>query len=162
MARRDERTWLLKTEPEVYSIDDLARDRKTHWDGVRNYQARNFMRDQMRVGDRILIYHSNTEPPGVAGTARVCREAYPDFTAWDPMHEHYDPKSTSDNPVWLMVDVEFEEKFSHFVAIDELRARPGLKEMLVLKRAMRLSVQPVEPGQFEIIRRMGRRRAAGR
>jgi predicted RNA-binding protein with PUA-like domain len=150
------RHWLMKSEPDRYSIDDLARDGKTHWDGVRNYQARNLMRDEMKIGDLVLFYHSNVENPGVAGLARVCREAYPDFSAWDPKDDHHDPKSTAENPVWLMVDVEFLKKFAHFVDVEELRSTAALADLLVLKRGMRLSVQPVEPRHFELIVKMGR------
>ncbi len=130
--------WLMKSDS--YFIQDLQRDKKTCWDGVRNFQARNFMRDQMKVGDLVLFYHSNAEPSGVAGIAKVCRTAYPDFSAWDPKDKHYDPRSTPQKPLWRMVDLEFVEKFEHFVSLDELRKEPLLKEMLVLKRGMRLSV----------------------
>ena len=147
--------WLMKSEPESYSIDDLKRDKKTHWDGVRNYQVRNFMRDQMKVGDMVLFYHSSAEPPGVAGLAQISKTAYPDPTAWDPKDHHYDPKSDPKNPTWLMVDVKFVEKFPQFVSLSDLRANPKLKGLLVLKRGMRLSVQPVEKLHFEIIRKMG-------
>src|SRR6185437_1538302 len=105
--------WLVKSEPSCYSIDDLARDGKTMWDGVRNYQARNFMRDGMKKGDRVLFYHSNADPMGVVGVAEVCREAYPDFTAQDPSNDHFDPSSTADNPIWMMVDIAFVAKFPH-------------------------------------------------
>lgn len=149
------RFWLMKSEPESYSIDDLKRDGKTHWDGVRNYQARNFMRDQMRVGDLVLFYHSNAEPPGVAGIARVCKKAYPDSTALDPKDSHYDPKASPDNPIWMRVDIEFLEKFPKLVPLPVLREHPKLRTLLVLKRAQRLSVQPVEKAHFEIIRKMG-------
>ncbi len=152
------RHWLMKSEPTVYSIDDLARDGRTHWDSIRNYQARNFMRDEMRVGDLVLFYHSNASPPGVAGIARVCREAYPDFTAWDLKSKYFDPKSTPDDPIWMMVDVEFVEKFPHFVALAELKATKELAGMLVLRRGMRLSIQPVEPEHFALIRKMGQGR----
>src|SRR5690606_23828048 len=121
------------------------------------YQARNHMR-AMKVGDRVLFYHSSADPPGVAGLARVCREAYPDFTAWDPKSKYHDPKSTPEQPRWFMVDVEFVEKFPRLVPLDELRATPGLEEMLVLRRGMRLSVQPVTRKQFDIVCRLGRRR----
>jgi len=147
--------WLIKSEPESYSIDDLKRDKKTHWDGVRNYQARNMMRDQMKVGDWVLFYHSSAEPPGVAGLAQVCKTAYPDFTAWDPKNHHYDPKASPENPIWLMVDLKFVEKFPHFVSLQELRDHPKLKNLLVLKRGQRLSVQPVEKPDFELVRKMG-------
>jgi len=149
--------WLMKSEPGCYSIDDLKRDKKTHWDGVRNYQARNFMRDDMEVGDPVLFYHSGAEPPGVAGLARVCKKAYPDSTALNPKDSHFDPKATPDNPIWMRVDLEFVEKFPHLVPLQALRAHPKLRSMLVLKRAQRLSVQPVEKDHFEIIRKMGKK-----
>jgi predicted RNA-binding protein with PUA-like domain len=148
--------WLMKSEPESYSIDDLKRDKKTHWDGVRNYQARNFMRDQMKVGDMVLFYHSSAEPPGVAGLAQISKNAYPDPTAWDPKDHHYDPKSDPGNPSWFMVDLKFVGKFSRFVSLSDLRANPKLKDLLVLKRGMRLSIQPVEKSHFEIIQKMGK------
>ncbi len=148
--------WLMKSEPEAYSIDDLKRDGKTYWDGVRNYQARNFMRDQMKVGDLVLYYHSNAEPSGVAGIAKICRTGYPDFCAWDPKDKHYDPSSNPAKPTWMMVDLEFVEKFPHFVSLQELKANPDLDGMLVLKKGMRLSVQPVEEIHFEGVRRLGR------
>ncbi len=145
--------WLMKSDG--YFIDDLARDKKTFWDGVRNYQARNFMRDQMKIGDLALFYHSNADPSGIAGIARICAKAHADFTAWDPKDKHYDSKSTKENPIWMMVDVEFVEKFPHFVSLDDLRGDPHLKDMLVLKRGMRLSIQPVTQEHFEIVRKRG-------
>ena len=138
------RYWLMKSEPDVYSIDDLQRDGKTPWTGVRNYQARNFMRDEMRVGDLVLFYHSNAEPPGVAGLGRVCSAAYPDFTARDHKSEYFDPKASDENPIWMLVEVAFVRKFKQVISLDELRADPRLRDMLVLKRGMRLSVQPVD------------------
>ncbi|MEM9153968.1 MAG: EVE domain-containing protein [Cyanobacteria bacterium P01_F01_bin.33] len=155
-SKTTEQCWLMKSEPQAYSIDDLARDRVTPWDGIRNYQARNFMRDRMQVGDRVLFYHSNIKPPGVVGLARVTSAAYPDFTAWNPQDPHYDPKSTSDNPVWMMVDVEFVEKFLNPVSLTDLKQHADLKGMLVIKRGMRLSIQPVEPEHFDIVCQMGR------
>ena len=149
------RCWLMKSEPEVYSIDDLARDGRTHWEGVRNYQARNFMRDDMRVGDRVLYYHSNADPTGVAGLAEVVRTGYPDPTALDPASDYFDPKATEADPRWVMVDVGFVEKFPRFVTLDDLRAAPGLDKMLVINKS-RLSVQPVTEAEFEIVVRMGR------
>ena len=148
--------WLMKSEPEVFSIDDLARDGRTGWDSVRNYQARNFMRDEMKIGDLVLFYHSNAEPSGVAGIARVCGSARPDPTAWDRRSEVYDAKSTPDNPIWLMVDVEFVEKFSRFVSLADLKATSSLEGMLVLKRGQRLSIQPVAREHFECVCRLGR------
>lgn len=150
------RYWLLKTEPEVYSIDDLQRDGHTFWDGVRNYQARNFIRDDMKVGDLALIYHSNADPLGVAGIAKIRRNAYPDFTAWDPKDPHFDPKSTEENPVWFMVDVEFIGKFRHLVTLAELKSQPELADMMVCKPGMRLSVQPVESEHFSLVKKLGK------
>jgi len=147
--------WLMKTEPDVFGIDDLARKRVEHWDGVRNFQARNHMK-AMKLGDRVLFYHSSTDPPGVAGLARVCRNAYPDFTAWSPESKYYDPKSTPEAPRWYMVDVEFVEKFRRFIPLDELRRTAGIEDMVLLRRGMRLSVQPVTPRQFDIICQLGR------
>ncbi len=147
--------WLMKSEPDVYSIEDLERDGKTHWDGVRNYQARNFMRDRMRVGDGVLFYHSNAKPPGVAGLARVCKEGYPDHTAFDSKDPHFDPKSNPADPRWFMVDVEFVEKFPELLPLGDLREVDGLEEMVLFKRS-RLSVQPVTKEEFGIIRKLGR------
>ena len=148
--------WLLKSEPESFSIEDLQREGKTYGDGVRNFQARNFLRDQIKIGDRVLYYHSNAEPPGVAGVAEVVKEGYPDFTAWDKKNHHYDPKSSKENPQWFMVDIKFLEKFKIFVPLEALKATSSLRGMLVIRRGMRLSVQPVEKSHFEIVCRMGR------
>ncbi|MCC6877916.1 MAG: EVE domain-containing protein [Sandaracinaceae bacterium] len=140
--------WLMKSEPDVYSIDDLARDGKTFWDGVRNYQARNSMRDQMKAGDLVLYYHSNAAPSGVAGVARVCGEARPDPTQYDHKSDYYDAKSTKQAPRWVGVEVEFVERFESLVPLDRLKAEEALAGMLVLARGQRLSVQPVEPAHF--------------
>jgi predicted RNA-binding protein with PUA-like domain len=140
--------WLMKTEPSVYSIDDLARDGRTAWEGVRNYQARNFMRDQMRIGDPVLIYHSNTTPPGVAGLGRVCSAAYPDAAARDPAGPYFDARSTPDQPTWFLVDVCFEAKFSRLIPLAELRADPALEGLALLKKGQRLSILPVSPAHF--------------
>jgi len=147
----------MKSEPEAYSIDDLARAGRGHWDGVRNYQARNHMR-AMREGDLVLFYHSSTEPPGVAGVARVCREAYPDHTQFDEKHDHHDPKSTKQDPRWDMVDVELVEKLPRMVTLAELKADEALSGMLVIKRGMRLSVQPVEREHFARVLALGKAR----
>jgi len=147
--------WLMKTEPEVFSIDDLKREKQAHWEGIRNYQARNFMRDQMKLGDRVLFYHSNADPAGVAGLATVGRKSYPDFTAWDRKSEFFDPRSTPQNPVWHMVDVKFDRKFPHFVSLDQLRANHRLNGMIVLKKGMRLSIQPVREDHFKEVIKMG-------
>ncbi len=143
--------WLMKSEPHVYSIDDLEKDGSTHWDGVRNYQARNFMRDQMRIGDRVLYYHSNTKVPGIVGVARVCKESYPDFTAHDPKSKYHDAKSSPEKPRWFMVDIEYQSKFSEVLSLATLKASPELDGMLVVKKGMRLSVQPVEEHHFRAV-----------
>ncbi|MDY0313193.1 MAG: EVE domain-containing protein [Desulfobacterales bacterium] len=146
--KKPPRHWLMKTEPSVYSIDDLARDGRTAWEGVRNYQARNFMRDRMRPDDRVLIYHSNAAPPGVVGLARVCSAAYPDPTALDPASHYYDSRSRIDHPIWFLVDVCFEEKFSRLISLAEMRADSALTGMALLKKGQRLSVMPVAPAHF--------------
>jgi predicted RNA-binding protein with PUA-like domain len=145
--------WLMKSEPDCYSIDDLAseKNKTTHWDGVRNYQARNFMRDQMKKGDKVLFYHSNAKPPGVAGVARIAKESYPDFTAFDPQNKHFDPKSRQEEPRWFMVDIKFEKKLKRLVSLDELRKVKSLEGMVLLQKGSRLSVQPVTKRQFETV-----------
>lgn len=148
------RCWLMKSEPDVYSIGDLERDGSTCWEGVRNYQARNLMRE-MKVGDRVLFYHSNANPPGVAGVARVARAAYPDHYSWEPGHRYFDPKSTPDDPRWWMVDIEYVDTLPRLVSLHELKEEPGLEDMVVTRRS-RLSVQPVKPEEYEIVVRMGR------
>lgn len=152
------RYWLMKSEPDSYSIDDLKRDGRTSWEGVRNYQARNFMRDDMKPGDKVLFYHSGANPPGVAGLARVARSAYPDPTALDPRSDYHDPKATEEDPRWYMVDIEFVERFPSFVPIATLHDTPGLEEMLI-NRKSRLSVQPVTRAELDIVTRLGRARA---
>ena len=140
--------WLMKSEPDVYSIDDLEADGTTHWDGVRNYQARNFMRDEMRKGDRVLFYHSNASPPGVAGVAEVVREGYPDPTARDPESNYFDEKASEEDPRWYMVDIAFVRKLPRLVPLAELKDDRALESMVVTGRS-RLSVQPVEREHFE-------------
>jgi predicted RNA-binding protein with PUA-like domain len=135
------RHWLMKTEPETFSIADLARKQVAPWDGVRNYQARNFMRE-MKLGDRVFIYHSNANPSGIAGLAEVARIAYPDHTAWDPKSDHFDAASTPEKPRWSMVDVRYRATFARFLPLDELRAIPELAGMVLFQRS-RLSVQPI-------------------
>ncbi|MBY0589046.1 EVE domain-containing protein [bacterium] len=152
----EQRFWLMKSEPTCYSIDDLARDRRTFWDGVRNYQARNFMRDDMKVGDAILFYHSNADPTGVAGLAKVIKTAYPDHTAWDRQNDHFDPKSTPLEPIWMMVDVAFVEKFPQTVTLQSMKENKSLEGMMVLQRGSRLSVQPVEAKHFQEVVRHGK------
>jgi len=149
--------WLMKTEPACFSIDDLAAapEQTSSWDGVRNFQARNFMRDEMSVGDLILFYHSVTNP-GVVGIARVVRESYPDHTSWDPQDRHFDPRSTPQKPLWFMVDVQFEEKFPCPVPLGSLRGVRGLEGMELLKKGSRLSVMPVTKEEFDIVASLGR------
>jgi len=145
--------WLMKSEPDVYSIDDLARDKRTQWSGVRNYRARNFMRDEMKVGDLVLFYHSNADPKGVAGVAKVSETAHPDETQFDPSSEYFDPKSSRDDPRWWIV-----EKFPEVVSLATLKETKALRDMMVTSRSARLSVQPVSKEHFELVRKMGRRK----
>ncbi len=144
------RYWLIKSEPDAYSIDDLAKDRATAWTGVRNYQARNFMRDQMSIGDRVFYYHSNCDDPGIVGMAEVCKRAYPDATQFDKKSKYFDPKSSNDNPRWLNVDVKFVKK-TRLVGLAELRRHKPLKNMRILARGNRLSITPVDPAEWEFI-----------
>lgn len=147
--------WLMKSEPHVYSWDDLENDGKTHWDGVRNYQARNIMRDDMKNGDMVLYYHSNCKPPHVAGIAKICKEGYPDFTAFDSNSKYFDPKSDIDNPRWIMVDIEPVKKMDKNVNLSDMRENSLLDGMPLLMRGQRLSVQPVSKEHFKIICEMG-------
>lgn len=148
--------WLMKNEPEDYSIDDLmaAPDQTTTWDGVRNYQVRNFMRDEMNPGDMAFFYHSNCAVPGIVGTMEIVSEAYPDHTAFDPSAKYYDSKSDPENPRWLMVDVQFRRKLDNMVSLADLRAEKSLVEMRVLQRGNRLSVTPVTLAQWNRILEM--------
>ena len=145
--------WLMKSEPEEFSIDDLrARPARTEpWDGVRNYQARNMMRDEMRKGDLVFFYHSNCETPGIAGIAKIVREGYPDPTAFDPEDKHYDPKSDPKSPRWFLVDVKFVRKFKRLIPLSELKSEPALKDLPLVRRGNRLSIMPVTKKQWEFI-----------
>ncbi|HTN44314.1 MAG TPA: EVE domain-containing protein [Nitrospiria bacterium] len=145
--------WLLKSEPEVFSIQDLKDCRVTGWDGVRNFQARNYLRDSIKVGDGVLFYHSNTSPSGISGLAEVVKEGYPDDTAFDPNDAHYDPRSRPDHPTWYRVDVKFVKAFPSVIPLQTLRKTPGLKNMLLFRNG-RLSVQPVAKKEWEIILRL--------
>lgn len=147
------RFWLAKSEPDVYSLDDLERDGSTHWDGVRNYQARNNLR-AMKVGDEVLFYHSNARPPGVVGVVRVCREAYPDPSQFERKSDYFDPGSDPADPRWSLVDVAFVARFPRMVTLDDVKAEKSLEEMELL-RFGRLSVQSVTKAQFEKVKRMG-------
>jgi predicted RNA-binding protein with PUA-like domain len=153
---REKRYWLMKCEPAAYTIDELERDGTTTWEGVRNYQARNFMRDDMKVGDGVLFYASNAEPSGVAGVAEISREAYPDPFAFQAGHHYFDPDSDPGNPIWYMVDIRFVEKFPAVLPLGTLKATPGLEKMVVTQKGSRLSVQPVTPKEFEIVLGLGR------
>ncbi|MGH9418789.1 MAG: EVE domain-containing protein [Thermoanaerobaculia bacterium] len=148
--------WLMKCEPSAYAIDDLKRDGTTSWEGVRNYQARNFIRDEMKRGDRVLFYASNADPSGVTGVAEVTREAYPDPFAQKKGHKYYDPKSTKENPIWYLVDIGFVEKLPNIVPLETLKSAPGLEEMVVTKKGSRLSIQPVTKSEFDIVVKLGR------
>ena len=150
------RFWLMKCEPAAYTIDDLARDRQTSWEGVRNYQARNFMRDDMQQGDGVLFYASNADPSGVTGLAAIARAGYPDPFAWKKGHKYFDSASTKDSPVWYSVDLEFRERFSTVVPLETLKHTSGLEQMMVIRKGSRLSVQPVTRSEFEIVSRIGR------
>jgi len=145
--------WLMKTEPDVFSIDDLkAKPKKTDcWEGVRNYQARNFMRDGMKKNDRVLIYHSSCKDKGIAGIAKVVKESYPDHSAWDKKSPYYDPKSIEDNPRWFMVDIMFEQKFATVLGLREIKAHSVLKNMRVALPGQRLSIMPVTEKEFHTV-----------
>jgi len=147
------RYWLMKSEPEAYSIDMLARDKTAPWTGVRNYQARNFMRDQMAKGDKVLFYHSSCDEPGIVGIAEVCKLAYPDETQFDRKSDYFDPKATRDNPRWLHVDVKFVKK-TRVISLDELRTHKALANMRVLARGNRLSITPVDPSEWDYINKI--------
>ncbi|MCA9607672.1 MAG: EVE domain-containing protein [Myxococcales bacterium] len=159
------RYWLMKSEPNAFSFDDLlaAKGKRTHWDGIRNYQARNFMRDEMAVGDLVLFYHSNAKPPGVAGIARVCSESYPDPTQFDRKSKYYDEKATKDEPRWSLVDVEHVETFDALVSLDELKSHADeLDGLMVIKRGIRFSVQPVDAKHFAKILKLAGARTKAR
>jgi predicted RNA-binding protein with PUA-like domain len=154
------RYWLMKCEPSAYTIDDLARDGRTSWEGVRNFQARNYLRDEMKAGDGVLFYASNADPSGVTGLAVVARAGYPDDTAWKKGHKYYDPDSRKEAPTWYMVDLGFVERFPQIVPLDKLRTTPGLEQMKVIQKGSRLSVQPVTKGEYDIVVKLGRRKPA--
>jgi predicted RNA-binding protein with PUA-like domain len=155
---RAKRYWLMKCEPGAYSIDDLMRDGRTTWEGVRNFQARNFLRDEMAVGDPVLFYASNADPSGVSGIAEVARAGYPDPFAFRKGHRYYDPDSDPADPTWYLVDLGFVERFPELVSLATLKATPGLEAMKVVQKGSRLSVQPVTKKEFEIVVRLGRGR----
>ena len=145
--------WLFKSVPDAFSIDDLKamKGKKDHWDGIRNYQARNLMRDDMKKGDLGFFYHSSCKVPGIVGIVEVVREAYPDFTALDPESKYHDPKASADNPRWVMVDVKFKQKFDKVLTLDFLRTVDELSDMVLLRKGSRLSIQPVTQEQWRLV-----------
>lgn len=151
--------WLIKSEGDCYSIDDFKKDKKTPWSGIRNFQARNFMRDGMKIGDRVLFYHSSgtkENPTGVYGTARVSSRPYPDATAFDKKDDHYDIKSKKENPTWILVDMAFVSKFKNPVTLNQIKFEPKLKGIMVAQKGSRLSIQPVSKEHFDLIVNMGK------
>ena len=153
----EKRYWLFKSEPSAYSFTDLMNDPDgwAEWDGVRNYQARNLMRDDMKVGDSILFYHSNAKPMAVVGIASVVKEGYDDFHGLDPNDEHYDPKATPENPIWSMVDIKGERPLARPVTLDEIKKNPKLQDMLLIRKGMRLSIQPITKEEFDEVVSLG-------
>jgi predicted RNA-binding protein with PUA-like domain len=152
MAKR--KYWLFKSEPDVYGIDHLERDGSTYWEGVRNYQARNYLRDDCQVGDGVLYYHSNAKPPGIVGVARISKAAYPDPFQFDEDSKYHDPKATSEEPRWVVVDVEFVARFDETLSLDQLKADAKLDGMLVTRKGQRLSIQPVEAKHWRRVCKM--------
>jgi predicted RNA-binding protein with PUA-like domain len=143
--------WLMKSEPDVYGIDDLQRDGRDMWDSIRNYQARNMMRDDMRIGDEIFFYHSNCKEPAIAGIARVASEPYPDPTQFDTKSRYFDPKSSKEEPRWILVDVEFVRKLDRPITLAQIKAHPGLDGMILTRRGNRLSIMPVNQEHWDLI-----------
>lgn len=149
--------WLMKSEPDVFSFEDLkaCKNQTEPWDGIRNYQARNFMRDEMRIGDQVLFYHSNTTPPGVAGIAEIASQPYPDPTAFDKASKYYDARSHPENPRWILVDVKFKADLKRLVPLDEIRDMPECAAMRLIQRGNRLSINPVTKAEFKAIKKAG-------
>lgn len=145
--------WLFKSEPDAFSIDDLKamKGGRDHWDGIRNYQARNLMRDQMKKGDMGFFYHSSCKVPGIVGVVKVVKEAYPDFTAWDPTSSYFDAKSTPEDPRWVMVDVKFVRKYPTVLTLKQMREMPEIADLMLLQKGSRLSIQPVSAAHWEVI-----------
>lgn len=153
-----QRYWLMKSEPDAFSIDDLANSpgQKTHWEGVRNYQARNFMRDEMKVGDKVFFYHSNAKPLAIVGTMEVASEPYPDPSQFDPKSKYFDEKATEETPRWHLVDVKLVQKFKNPILRDEIRDEPELADMMLIQRGSRLSIQPVTAHQWNKVMEMAK------
>jgi predicted RNA-binding protein with PUA-like domain len=145
--------WLIKSEPSVFSIDDLINspNQTTYWEGVRNYQARNYLKNEMKKGDKAIFYHSNANPPSAVGIVEIVKEGYPDFTAFDKNHKYYDPKSSPENPIWFMVDVKFVSKFKNVVTLEEIKKNPKLSKLKLVQKGNRLSVMPITKEEFEEI-----------
>jgi predicted RNA-binding protein with PUA-like domain len=145
--------WLMKSEPDVFGIEDLKAcpGQTEHWDGVRNYQARNMMRDEMKTGDQVFFYHSNCKVPGIVGIAEVVREGYPDFTALEPEGKYFDPRASEDNPRWFMVDIRFLRQFERTVSLEALKAEPALEDWALVRKGNRLSVMPVTASQWQTV-----------
>jgi predicted RNA-binding protein with PUA-like domain len=143
--------WLMKSEPDAYSIDDLKHDRREPWDGIRNYQARNMMRDDMKIGDKVFFYHSNCKEVGVVGVMKVASKPYPDPTQFDPESNYYDPKSNPDEPRWCLVDVAYVNKLKRTISLAEIKAHPGLDEMILVRKGNRLSIMPVSDDHWDLI-----------
>jgi predicted RNA-binding protein with PUA-like domain len=156
------RYWLIKSEPTSYSIDDLKRDKTTLWEGVRNYQARNFMMNGMKVGDLAIFYHSNAEPPAAVGVAEISDPAEPDPTQFESSDDHYDPRATPGKPIWYCVRVKFKQKFGREVTLSEMKEEKGLEKMVLLQKGSRLSVQPVTAKEFKIVSELGSNKSAGK
>lgn len=146
--------WIFKSEPDVYSIDNLEKDKTTFWDGVRNYEARNFLRDKVKKGDLVLFYHSNCDEPAVVGICEVVKEGYPDFTQFDPSNKHFDPKSKKENPTWFMVDVKFVRKLKKPVTLNEMKSNHKLKDIRLLQKGNRLSIIPITEKEYQEILKM--------
>lgn len=145
--------WLFKTEPDAFSIDDLSNkpNQIEHWDGIRNYQARNFLRDNVKCGDQVFIYHSSCKNVGIAGLAEVVKEAYADHTQFDPESNYYDPKSSPDNPRWVMVDIQFKQKFAQILPLKDIKSMPQISEIGLVKKGHRLSIMPVQKTEFDYL-----------
>ena len=150
--------WLMKSEPDVYGIDHLKRFKKDHWDGIRNYQARNFMRDEMKKGDLAFFYHSNCDEPGIVGIMEIAKEAYPDHTAFDPREKYFDEKSDPENPRWFMVDVKYKRKLKRSISLQELKSHKALSDMRLVQKGNRLSILPIVKREWDYILKLENKR----
>lgn len=150
--------WLMKSEPDVYGIDHLEKEGVNMWEGCRNYTVRNFIRDEMKIGDLAFFHHSNSDPSGIVGTMEVVSDPYPDPTQWDPNSHYYDPKSPKDNPRWFVRDMKYRSKFGRTISLAELRETPGLEEMLVIRKGQRLSVMPVTKKEWDIVNKLAEKK----